>query len=338
MKKNISWLMIVLFIALAGTAWYLFNKKPDKISVLMEDRNFAVADTAKIQKIFLATRDQAPITLERINGVWMLNGIYKASVNPVKNLLETIKNIRLQSIPSKGQAKTIMEGIAVYGIKVEIYDQHEKIRTYYVGGPTQQEYGTYFYMEHGSQPYTLEIPQFVGNVRERFDLELLDWRDKTIFDFTALDVSLIKLEYPYHQEHSFVLNKIKEEWSISDFNKLEPGLKKIKSEVIYRYLDAYEKIGAEEIQNSNPIRKEIANLKPYCSLTIKLNSNPEPLQYHFYPIEIDSAGKVRFNFNEEQINEGKIFRMQVDRSNGDFLLVQYPNLVGVLKYKEDFIK
>jgi hypothetical protein len=337
MKFNSSWLLLILFLALAGVAWYMLGNKPDKMGALMADRDFAVKDISQVQKIFLATRDKQPITLEKINGVWMLNGKYKAAANPVKNLLETMKEIRIQSIPSKGHQKGIMEGIAVYGIKVEIYgSNHDLLKTYYVGGATQQEYGTYFYMEHGSQPYIMEIPHFVGNVRERYDLDFTDWRDQSIFEFSAASVEKLTVEYPSQMENSFILKKNGDQFELYDFVNSNNKIQVSAPAILKSYLQSYEGIGAEDIQNENPMRKEAQRISSYCTISAFLNGKETPLTYKFFPVKADSSGKVHYEFNQALIDKGDLFRWHIDRSDGDFMLVQYPNIQPILKRKDDF--
>ncbi len=336
MRIKSSWWLFVLFIGLSGLTWYMLINKPDKTSLILADRDFAVKDVGVIHKIFLATRNKEPITLEKIDGVWMLNGKYKAAANPIKNLLETIRDIRMQSIPSKGHVKSIMEGIAVYGIKVEIYgEDDEKLKTYYIGGTTQQEYGTYFFMEHGSQPYIMEIPHFAGNLRERFDLDETDWRDRTVFDIPTSSIEKVSVEYPYQEEQSFVIKKTNNEFSLFDFTNSNLKLQSSNATVLNKYIQGFEGIGAEDIQNVNPLRKEVVKLKPFCIISISQSGKKDPTSYRFFPIQVDTSGKVSFEFNQSMLDQGTYFRLHIDRSDGDFLLVQYPVVQAVLKKKDD---
>lgn len=337
MKAGPLVLLFVAFVSLAVTTYYLVSKKQDKTSLLLADRDFAVKDIHSISKIFLASRSKNPILLEKINGVWMVNNKYKAAENPLKNLLHTLRDIRMQSIPSKGHVKSIMEGIAVYGIKVELYDSDgKKIKTFYIGGTTQQEYGTYFFMEHGTQPYIMEIPHFAGNLRERFDLDEMDWRDKTVFDFTFTRVESIQLDYPLQSDSGFRIVKEENEYGIYSPSNNNSKKKLMANQEFKNYLNHFENIGAEAIQNDHPIKKEIAKLQPYCIISVQLTGQSSATTYRFYPIAGDTTGAVNYIFDPELVAMGKYFRLHVDRSDGDFLLVQYPNVMGIFRKRQDF--
>ncbi|MBK8451565.1 MAG: DUF4340 domain-containing protein [Saprospiraceae bacterium] len=339
MKKFSIWWLLLLFIALGGTSWYLIRNRSDKTSIIMADRDFAVKKIKDIYKIFLADRSKEPITLEKREDGWYVNNKYKANPNSIKNLLETIRDIRMQSIPSKGHVKGIMEGLAVYGIKVEIYgEEDELLKTYYVGGPTQTEYGTYFYMEHGAQPYAMEIPHFVGNVRERYDLSFNDWRDRSVLDLEVATIEEVSVEYPNQSDASFVLRKTENQYSLFDFADQNTKLLAPGKQFVKNYLENFKGIGAEAIQNENPNKAEYSSLQPFCVLSIKTIGQKEPLSLKFIPIETDSLGIAVKDVQNRQLKRGSFFRMHVVRSDGDFLLVQYPNVEVLFKTKQDFMK
>lgn len=339
MKKYSFWLLVVLFALLSGFVWYLYEHKSDQISLLMADRDFAIKDSKRIHKVFIANRSTEPITLEKKEGVWFVNGKYKANPNSMNNLLQTLQDIRLQAIPSKGHIKGIMEGIAVHGIKVEVYGEDEEIlKTYYVGGSTISEYGTYYYMEHGNQPYIMELPHFVGNVRERFDLNLNDWRDRSVVDIEGSRIEEVSLEYPDDPNASFILRKQENQFELYDFVHQQIKLNTPGQKLVNSYLEHFKGIGAEAIQNSNPKRKEYSSLKPFCILGIKESGNKAPLVLRFIPIATDSFGIANPEVRPIQMTRGQIFKLHVDRSDGDFLMVQYPVVEPLLITKQDFLK
>ncbi len=337
MNRNSLYLLLLLFISLGGLAWYVLNKPDDKMSALLKDRDFAIEDIDNIGKVFLASRDTSPISLELVNGYWMVNGKYKANPNAIQNLLETMRDIKMQSIPPKGHIKGIMEGMAVFGIKVEIYSKKlEKLKTYYVGSGTHSEYGTYFYMEHGMQPYIMEIPHFSGNVRERYDLSELDWRDRSVMDVPYQDIEEIQVSYLDEKESSFSIRKIENRLSLFDANNQEISLNSKSKKTIENYLKEFPTVGAEAIQNEHPQRNLIEALEPFCAIKIKRTSNPIPMTWKFYPIEIDSVGEASSEVKQTHLKRASFFRMHVIRSDGDFLLVQYPVVEKLFRTGQSF--
>jgi len=66
MRKR-KWLPLAAVFILLGalSVWYLLSNAADPYASLKEERRFAVPDTSRIGKIFLAHRDNETVLLER---------------------------------------------------------------------------------------------------------------------------------------------------------------------------------------------------------------------------------------------------------------------------------
>jgi len=92
MKKIL--LLLVLLLTLVAIIFYFYNT-PGKTTLNKMESNFAVADTAAINKIFIADKADSEILLERsAEGHWIVNNKYKVRPGSIQILLETIKRIR----------------------------------------------------------------------------------------------------------------------------------------------------------------------------------------------------------------------------------------------------
>ena len=97
---------------------------------------------------------------------------------------------------------------AADGIKVEIYDlQGKAMKTYYIGGITNDEHGTIMIMEGSEQPYVMHVPSFIGSLRVRYLVKEDEWRDRAVFNEKPEEVQEIKVEYPQQKSESFILEK-----------------------------------------------------------------------------------------------------------------------------------
>jgi len=157
-----------------------------------------------------------------------------------------------------------------------------------------------------------------------------------VFDLSVSTIEKISVDYPHHTEQSFTIKKLENDYAVYYNDNPEVKINVTDPKAIKTYLQYFEEIGAEDIQNAHPKRKEINKLKPYCIIDIKLIGKEDPLVYKFYPVNVDSSGKVNYNYNPELFGKEEFFRMHVDRSDGDFLLVQYPNVKGLFITREDF--
>ncbi len=123
MKKNrIAIVLVVLLGSLSF--WFIINNKKGTIKETLRD--FAVEDTASINKIFLADKNGHTITLERKSpGLWTVNGKYNARMDAVQTLLYTIKKIDIKEPIGKKAVDNVIKRLAAKAIKCEIYQYGE---------------------------------------------------------------------------------------------------------------------------------------------------------------------------------------------------------------------
>ncbi|MFN0188849.1 MAG: DUF4340 domain-containing protein [Bacteroidia bacterium] len=181
MKKNKSVLIVFILLAVVASGlWYFETNK----SIKGELKDFAVADTSSIDKIFLADKEGRSVTLVReASNRWLVNGKFLAREDGVQNLLATIKNVEVRSPVGKNLYNNTMKMMASKSVKIEIYSNEELIKTYYVGHPTMDNLGTFMYLEGSSVPFITFIPGFNGFLSTRYFASEPEWRDRSIFRF-----------------------------------------------------------------------------------------------------------------------------------------------------------
>lgn len=204
--KNKNIVLGIGIIAVLLFALYYFSSNSKTNTLKKELTNFEVKDTARITKIFMADRSGKKVTLERVStSEWKVNGRYKAKSSCINTLLETMYGITVKETVPKTAFNTIVKRMATQAVKVEIYQDNELSKTYYVGGPTLDYYGTYMLMENSSTPYVMWIHGFEGYLTTRYFLEENLWRSNYIFPASPLDLADIKIEYPKNPDLSFEL-------------------------------------------------------------------------------------------------------------------------------------
>lgn len=202
MKKNT--LIIILILVLAGIVT-VFALRKSNSSVKRELRDFAVEDTASIDKIFMVRKDLKQITLSRSGNQWLVNEKYKARPDAVDNLLKTLYRVRVKSPVSKTMMDNAVKMLATRNTKVEIYDGRKLIKTLYVGGPTQDQMGTFMMIEGSSVPFIVHIPGFIGYLTTRFFVDEKGWRSTELFRYNFNDIAAITVENPARPDESFRL-------------------------------------------------------------------------------------------------------------------------------------
>jgi hypothetical protein len=207
MKKNKLTLVVIL--VLSAVAGYLyFNNHTGTIK--KELRDFSVKDTAKVTKIFLADNYGNTINLDRKSeGVWTVNDKYETRADAIKLILGTINQMEVKSPVSKASFKNVITQITGRHTKVEIYMGKDKpAKTFYVGGATQDQFGTYMMIENSSVPFIMHIPGFHGYLSTRFFTEEEKWRSTALFRYKKGEIEKLAVNYMEVPQESFEIDKI----------------------------------------------------------------------------------------------------------------------------------
>ncbi len=335
MRKN-NLILLLLFVVFGSAAWYFLKYKNSNTSINTADRDFAVKNVNDIYKIFLGQKNGDNIVLERKGSDWFVNNKYKVFPNTLHYLLETIENLQVNSIPPKPSYPVIMQELATMGIKVEIYDRNNQpIKTYYVGGVTEDETGLYCLMEGAKQPYIMHINKAPTNLRVRYDIQELGWRDRTLLDLPNETIEGIELTYPFEKERSFSITNIQSEITLLDENKKPINLEIKQKKLLKAYTEEFNKVSAEAIINDHPRKDSICKLDAYLNIKIKTKDGKE-LQSKFYPCPDDGSGDV--SLDKEFLQNRKFFRFYTCRSDGDFLLIQFEPLSTILADKTQLLQ
>ncbi len=320
MKINSNLLIAVIFIVFGIVTFYFIKNKNLKSNIVSEDRNFGVENIDDVQKIFLAQKNGDNILLTRNDNSWTVNNKFNVFPNTIHHFLETIKNLKVNSIPPKAAYEEIMKGIATSGIKVEIYNRkNELIKTYYVGGVTQNEEGLYCLMDGSNQPYITNIGTAPINLRVRYEIKEEDWRDRSLFDLPSKEINNVSIRFPYEPERDLNLKMENNKFYI---NNLESSISNNSYNINFlkSIFSSFEPISAEAIVNDHRAKDSICVLTPYSTITIKFNDRPDSVHLKLYPIPEPSNEAIALD--KEFLQKKNFFRFYACRQNGDFLLLQ----------------
>ncbi len=330
MKKLI--ILLIVMCVLGFLAFNLVSKDKDGNDSGMDtsDRDFAVENVEDIHKIFIATRNNEPITLTKEGNGWMVNGEFKAGDNQMNNLLAALQRVKIDHIPHPNAVKNVIRDIGMVGIKVELYDRDDNnMKTYYVGNSTGDLMGTYYLMEDASQPYAVKMPGFVGSMRGRFVLTAKDFRTMVFLDEEADDIQSVSIDYPKRQKESFKLYRSDDdEFVVDPYYPLSKRIKKpLSAPRVRAYLESFTNISSEYIDNNNDGRDTINQKLPFAILSIKTTDGEEKTM-KIYPLNdlIDGNTDIR-----DVENLKKVHRVFAECSWGDFLLIQMRNLKKLLR-------
>ncbi|MCC6837675.1 MAG: hypothetical protein IT234_03950 [Bacteroidia bacterium] len=338
MKKN-RIAIIVLVVLAAVSGWFILNNKKGTIKETLRD--FAVADTASITKIFLADKEGKSVTLEReIGGPWKVNGKYNARPDAIQVLMETIKRVDVKEPVGKAAQDNVVKRLAAKAVRCEIFQNGQLTKAYYVGTETQDQTGTYMIlidletMKTSAKPFVTYIPGFEGYLTTRYFTNERDWRDRTVFQYVPTDIKSVKLEVPDKPEmgYELIIN------GNNDYVvKMQTGkaLNGIDSMAVKQYLSYFQQINFESLDLAMT-QKEIDSTllsKPINILTVT-NQKGEVNSVKFF---------LRKPSKESYDVDGKLNVFDPERMNAlldgkDLAMVQYYVFGKLMPPAEYFLK
>ncbi|MBP6389932.1 MAG: hypothetical protein KA352_03475 [Flavobacteriales bacterium] len=209
--KRLLWTLLVLAL-LGALAWWLQVR--DTGSTLSQPlTDFAIADTAAVDRIFIAEPDGRTVDLRRTeNGSWMVNGTLRADRFKVNLLLKTFYRVEVRAPVPRSAEANVLRIMASQVKKVEIYqggDQPQKV--WYVGHSTKDHVGTYMLLEkpgtgRSNVPFVMGMSGFTGFLSSRFHADLDDWRSTVVFAYPSLNaIAEVRVENTTDPANSYVL-------------------------------------------------------------------------------------------------------------------------------------
>jgi len=323
---------------LGAFAYYLFANDG-----LSSDRkpfsDFAIENTEEINKIIITEVNGSHADLELIKGEWRLNKRYKARPENVALLLKTFKGISVQSAVPKNAVMNITRNIAARNRKVEIFTGGKKpIKTYYVGSPTKDHYGTYMILKKGTKmssvPYIMHLPGFNGFLESRFYSGENDWKYTGVYNYDIRNIANIKVENTENPAGSFQVSNMFSKPVLMDLegNKIENQ----NDNLVQSYIQNFEKIHYNRIASFRQAQIDsVKALTPNFIVTV-LDKEKGNNQMKFYK---------KANPVEETDNvTGKIVKWDANyilgcnNDNNEILVFQYFSLGNMFAKKQELIK
>jgi len=352
MKKKFLVLIIIILSILAAVL--IFSQTTSTIK--KELRDFSLADTASVTKIFLADMEGNFVLLERdLGSGWTVNKEYKAQTTVVQDLLATMMYTSVRApvpIPARDGVIKYMSSL---GVKVEVYQikplfeigrykffEKEKLtKVFYVGDNTQDKLGTYMLMENSALPFICYIPGFTGFLHTRYSTDVYDWRDQTIFNYYMNDIESVTLEYPHTPQNSFRIENIdNRNFRVFSFEKND-YINDLDTVKAINYLTGFYNVRFEQFaaKTSSEFRDSVTASLPYQIMTVKLRNGEENQISTFLKKTEYSKEDLEIIFHDTHESDWDRERLYALVNNEqDFVFIQYFVFGRILKNIDFFRK
>jgi hypothetical protein len=152
------------------------------------------------------------ITLEKEEDKWIINNKYPVSDRQIEYTLNVMKDIRIKSSVSEQKTKFVLQNIATKGVKVEIFEKKQRIKSYYIGGNTSDHHGTYMIMENAKNPYVMHIPdRHPGILNPKYGIEGIYvnetvWRESITININPIEITEVKVIDFINKDQSYTIN------------------------------------------------------------------------------------------------------------------------------------
>jgi hypothetical protein len=289
------------------------------------DRDFKVpAD--EVQKIFLADRNGNQTTLTRTREGWSYNDSYPVREDAIRNLLQAVSRIEMAYMPTQAAVPVMVKSLATRGIKVEVYGRgDELLKAYYVGGATNREDGVYVIMEGSEQPYVAHLPDWVGNLRFRYNLVGDDWKSRQLFILDPAQIEELSVEYPKQKSKSFRLQR-ESDPMVKPFYPLGTvRAERIDPAKVSQYLSRIDQVQMNRFFNYGQERDSILSQIPFANIRVQTPDRTHTLSV--YPqLSLEYVdGKTG-----EVTEESRVLGYYGLLNERDFILIQEQNIRKLL--------
>lgn len=329
MKSNKILIVAIVILAIL-VSYFIYTSNSKTLRGELSD--FAVEDTAAIDKIFLADKLGHTSLLTRVSSTEWRIGDYLARQDAINTLLFTVKKMKVKAPVAKSmEAKVLKDMSGIGQRKLEIYAGGRLLKTIFISIETMDKMGTYMLIEGSTVPFEVHIQGHRGFLQSRFITDARLWRDPAIFRHDYRDIRKISVNYPEVPQQSFDVL----------YNGQNPSLmvagKKFEADslALYEYMNAFKNVVYEYIvTESFPEQRKdsiLANT-PFVQIAVTDKSG-----------KINSIkGYRRAAGPEETDPDGNPLKFDPDRMYGylngkDFLLVQYFQFDRLLKEPSWFV-
>lgn len=215
MKKNTRTLLILtVLIGLAILAYFLTKQEGNSKLASEALSDFAIDDTASIDKLVLTdTYGGDGVVVIRTEEGWKGENLECIQEHLITSILTTIKHIKVKGPVPKASVNNLNKNIAAHHKKMEIYQNGKLTKTWYIGNPTPDHYGTYMLLKDevkgkSPEPFIMFLPSMHGNLRSRFVTDSRELVCSGIFNYNPANIGQVDVNYLDSTEYSFTIKAL----------------------------------------------------------------------------------------------------------------------------------
>lgn len=272
MKKNKGIVLVVLLVILGFLGFMATNLVRNSGKSDTELLEFSIADTAKVDRIIVTEPNGMSYEIVRKEGRWTDTKGNCITQEPATTMLETFKNVEFKGYVPENARENIVKRMLALNTKVEIFQDGDWVKTWYVGSSTQDHYGTYMLLETPKEksdlPVIMKVKGLNGIIEPRFFADQRRWKCTQIFQLEKEQIAEVDIRFTADPTRNFTVTRNGSSYGVKHMGK---ELKQVDTNMIVRYLNNYKKVHYE-LANFELNKKQLDSLKkstPFCTLSLK---------------------------------------------------------------------
>jgi len=295
MKKNVLYTILVIVLVAIAVVFYLHDEKS---TLLPGSSDFALDETEEVDSIYLQ-QDSVMVNLVKKNGRWSLDGVIPVRKKAITHFFNVLTGLQVEAPATKDTRDEIIDLVHQNPVRVKIYSKGNVIKDYLVEDSKYKKGVTYMMMKGKSTPFLVSIPGYEGDLANLFNAESSFWRDRTIYSYSAIDISSVTVNYSSGSKRSFKL-EYDDEFRLIDLNQ-ETELESVRNDRASRYYSYFSDIRYDRIFSNQSLLDSLRQGQPFCKISVKdKEDNKVTLETYRKPSggESDSFGqKSKYDLN-----------------------------------------
>jgi len=295
-------LLIGSLVIIGFMSWYTYNLMNKSNVSDSELIAFNYEDVKNIDKIRLSDSYGYIMEVQKKGTEWVDAEGRCIQQEGVEFILEAFKNIEFKGyLPENARSQQIKMMVTQH-IKVEIFENEEWSKTWYIGSASQDHYGQVMLLdskEYGKSdlPVIMKIKGLDGIIEPRFYADPRKWICTKIFASDISQITSIDVKYIKEPVRSFKVLKKGAKLDVFQQNK---KLEKVDTSMIFSYLNSFKNIHFEG-PNYELNKKQVDSLKrttPFVILTLT-ETNKHQTKIRLFKIKSDEPQQNEWGLMED---------------------------------------
>ncbi len=337
MKKGI--LLIIAILGLIGLGWYALKLSATDGQSDKELIDFAIQDVTTVDKVIITDRTGQSFEIHKQGGIWTDKDGGCISQESAEFVIDAFKNIEFKGYLSDNSHKKFESLMSAQHTKVEIFQNGDWTKTWYIGPSSQDHYGQVMLLdsdEYGKSDYPvlMKIKGLNGILEPRFFADPRKWACTDVFRIPREKISKVDVQFFDEPERSFTVTKKGSEMHVYQQGK---ELQNVAPKMFFTYLNNYQRIHYN-VANYELTPAQIDSVKrsmPFATLEVTETNNKKTTLRFF---------RLQYKQENTPAGMGEVLDMDRDKfwcelNDGTMVKCQYfvfnPLLLGHVYFPMD---